>query len=271
MSLVAKTKTEIKVSPKKNRPKVSSKGKRLFALLLDSIFALLLANTLVQSIRKEHWDLEMQSRDLSDLLPFYGGIFFVLIFKDIFGRSLGKILLGMTIRKIDDFSARPPLLVLLKRNLSLLVFPLEGVVLLRDGYARRLADKRWNTVVLEDQKAIRIILRILLGNIILFGFFSVAILFQRSGIAKTAAYQTAEHAIRSHSSLQLVLEHAPEIEEPEIHLDLRLKSGNPSLVRARVGDEETGKLVTISLNLRENLRGWDVLDVEIKPISEIED
>ena len=271
MSSVAKTKTENQVPLKDTRPKVSSTGKRLFALLLDSIFALLLANTQVQIFRNEHWDLVMQSRDLSDLLPFYGSIVFVLIFKDIFGRSLGKLLLGMTIRKINDFSVRPPLIVLLKRNLLLLIFPVEGVVLLRDGYARRLADKWWATVVLDDQKAMRTILRILLGNIILFGFFSVAILFQRSGIEKTAAYQTAEQAIRAHSSLQLLLENTPEIEEPEMHLDLRLNAENPSLVRARVGDEETGKLVTVSLNLRENPRGWEVLEVEIKPISEVED
>ena len=141
MSSVAKTKTENQVPLNDTRPKVSSTGKRLFALMLDSIFALLLANTLVQIFRKEHWDLVMQSRDLSDLLPFYGSIVFVLIFKDIFGRSLGKLLMGMMIRKIDDFSARPPLIVLLKRNLLLLIFPVEGVVLLRDGYARRLADK----------------------------------------------------------------------------------------------------------------------------------
>ena len=271
MSFTAKTKTENQVLLTDTRPKVSSTGKRLFALLLDFIFALLLANTLVVIFRKEHWDLLMQSSDLSDLLPFYASIVFVLISKDIFGRSLGKILLGMTIRKIDDFSVRPPIIVLLKRNLLLLIFPVEGVVLLRDAYARRIADKWWATVVLDDQKAMRTILRILLGNIILFGFFSVAIFFQRSGIEKTAAYQTAEKAIRAHSSLQLLLEDAPKIEEPEMHLDLRLNSKNPSLVRARVGDEETGKLVKVSLNLQENPRGWEVLDVEIKPISELED
>ena len=271
MSSAAKTKTENQLPLKDVRPEISSTGKRLFALLLDFIFALLLANTLVQIFRGEHWDLLMESSDLSDLLPFYGSIVFILIFKDIFGCSLGKTLLGMTIRNIDDFSVSPPLIVLLKRNLLLLIFPVEGLVLLRDGYARRLADKWWDTVVLDDQKAMRTISRILLGNIILFGFFSVAILFQRSGIEKTAAYQTAELAIRAQSSLQLLLENAPEIEEPEMHLDLRVNSENPSLVRVRVGDEETGKLVKVSLNLRENPRGWEVLDVEIKPIREIED
>ena len=64
MSSPAKTKTENQELLKDTRPKVSSTGKRLFALLLDSIFALLLANTLVQIFRKEHWDLVMQSSGL---------------------------------------------------------------------------------------------------------------------------------------------------------------------------------------------------------------
>jgi hypothetical protein len=29
--------------------------------------------------------------------------------------------------------------------------------------------------------------------------------------------------------------------------------------------------VSVSLNLRENPRGWEVLDIEIKPISEVKD
>ena len=53
-----------------DRLQVSSKGKRLFALLLDFIFALLFTNTLVQVFREEHWDLVMQSRDLSGLVFF---------------------------------------------------------------------------------------------------------------------------------------------------------------------------------------------------------
>ena len=111
----------------------------------------------------------------------------------------------------------------------------------------------------------------MLGNIILFGFFSVAILYQRSGIEKTAAYQTAEQAIRAHPSLQMLLEESPEIEEPEMHLDLRENAENPSLVRARVGDDETGKLVTVSLTFRNNPRGWEVLNIEVKPIGEADD
>jgi hypothetical protein len=159
----------------------------------------------------------------------------------------------------------------MQRNILLLLFPIEGVIVLRDAYARRLADKWWKTVVLDDQKAMRGTLRILLGNIILFGFFSIAILFQRSGIEKTAAYQTAEQAIRSHQPLISLLKKSPKIEEPEMHLDLRENAENPSLVRARIGDEETGKEVTVSLTFRKNPPGWEVLNIEVKPISEAED
>ena len=254
-----------------NRLQVSSTGKRLFALLLDFVFALLLANTLVQIFREEHWDLVIQSRDLSGLFPFYGSITFVLLFKDIFGRSLGKLLVGMTIRKIENLEQRPPFFVLLQRNLMLLLFPLEGIVILRDGYARRLADKWWGTVVLDDKKTMRVILRILLGNIILFGFFTLAILFQRSGIEKTAAYQVAEQAIRSHEALKFLLKQAPEIGEPEMHLDLRGNTESPSLVRARVGNEETGREVIVSLIFRKNPPRWEVLKIEVKPIGEADD
>jgi len=102
-------------------------------------------------------------------------------------------------------------------------------------------------------------------------FFSIAILFQRSGIEKTAAYQTAEQAIRSHQPLISLLKQSPEIEEPEMHLDLRENAENPSLVRARIGDEKTGKEVTVSLTFRKNPPGWEVLNIEVKPISEAED
>ena len=261
-------KTESENQVNQERIQVSSKGKRLFALLIDFIFALLLANTFVNVFREEHWDIVSQTSGFYGLLPFYGGIVLVLFFKDFFGRSLGKILLGMTIKKIDDMEQQPTLAVLIKRNLMLLLFPVEGVVILRDSYARRLADKWWGTVVIDDRNALRGTLRILLGNIILFGFFSIAIISQRSGIEKTAIFQTAEQAIRSHEKLKPILEQYPAIEDPEMHLDLRKNTSNPSMVRARIGNEESGKRVIVSLIFRNNPPGWEVLEMEVEPLAE---
>ena len=64
-----------------NRIQVSSKGKRLFALLIDFIFALLLANTFVNVFRQEHWDLVTQTSGIYGLLPYYGGIALVYYLK----------------------------------------------------------------------------------------------------------------------------------------------------------------------------------------------
>ena len=261
-------KTDSKNQVNQKRIQVSSKGKRMFALLIDFIFALLLANTFVNVSRQEHWDIVTQTSGIYGLLPYYSGIALVLLFKDISGRSLGKILLGMTIRNIDNLEQHLTLAVLIKRNLMLLLFPVEGVVILRDSYARRFADKWWGTVVIDDGNALRGILRILLGNIILFGFFLIAIISQRSGIEKTAVFQTAEQAIRSHEKLKPILEQYPVIEDPEMHLDLRKNTSSPSVVRARVGNEESGKRVIVSLIFRNKPPGWEVLEVEMEPLAE---
>ena len=107
----------------------------------------------------------------------------------------------------------------------------------------------------------------MLGNIILFGFFSIAIISQRSGIEKTAVFQIAEQAIRSHEKLKPILEQYPVIEDPEMHLDLRKNTSDPSMVRVRIGNEESGKRVIVSLIFRNNPPGWEVLEMEVEPLA----
>ena len=53
-----------------------------------------------------------------------------------------------------------------------------------------------------------------------------------------------------------------------MHLDLRKNTSNPSIVRARVGNKESGKRVVVSLIFRNNPPGWEVLKVEMEPLAE---
>ena len=78
-------KTEI---PKPAKPRAASKGKRLLALLLDFILALLLINTLDQFFRSEDWDLKMQTPGIEKILIFYGEIIFLMMIRDLWGLSL---------------------------------------------------------------------------------------------------------------------------------------------------------------------------------------
>ena len=53
-----------------------------------------------------------------------------------------------------------------------------------------------------------------------------------------------------------------------MHLDLRKNASSPSVVRVRVGNEESGKRVIVSLIFRNNPPGWEVLEMVLEPLAE---
>lgn len=63
-----------------------------------------------------------------------------LIFKDIFGRSFGKLLFGFGIVE-EGTDLRAPFFRRILRNLPLIVFPLECVAVLISDSNTRIADK----------------------------------------------------------------------------------------------------------------------------------
>ena len=256
--------TTNKEESKPLKPRVAAKGKRLLALLLDFILALLLMNTLDQFFRNEDWDLSMQTPGREKILVFYVGIIFLMLIRDLFGSSLGRILMGISLREFKDLKTNPGLKTRILRNLMLLLLPLEGIMLLKDPFAFRLADRWFKTAVLEHPKPMRIALRLLLGNLLFFSFFGAAILLQKSALAKTAAFKTAEHAIRIHPELTLLLNRFPEIEETEMSLDLRKSSGK-SIMLTTVGQGDLRNKVSVELQLKGQPLFWEVIKIEIKP------
>ena len=254
-------KTEI---PKPAKPRAASKGKRLLALLLDFILALLLMNTLDQFFRSEDWDLKMQTPGVEKILIFYGGIIFLMVIRDLWGSSPGRILMGISLRNFEDLNTTPGISTRLKRNLMLLLFPVEGFVLLKDSFAFRLADRWFKTAVLEHPKPMRVALRLLLGNLLFFAFFGAAILLQKSSLEKTAAYKIAEKSIRSHPELTLLLNRFPDFEETEMSLDLRNPS-SLSMLETTVGKGKLRNKVRVDLSLAGEPLSWEVMKVEIIP------
>jgi hypothetical protein len=250
--------------PKHLKSRVAPKGKRLLALLLDFILALLLMNTLDQFFRNEDWDLSIQTLGGAKILLFYTGIFFLMVIRDLFGSSPGRILMGISLRNFVDLQTTPRVIKRILRNFMLLLLPLEGVMLLKDPFALRLADRLFKTVILEHPKPMRIALRLLFGNLLFFSFFGTAILLQKSALAKTAAFKTAEQVIRTHPELTLLLNRFPELEETEMSLDLRKPSGK-SLMLTTVGQGNQRNKVRVELQLKRKPLRWDVIKIEIKP------
>ena len=249
------------------KPRISSKGKRLLALLLDFILALLLVNTMEQFFRTEYWDLAVQTRRFEQLSLFYGSIAGLMLIRDLAGNSPGRIMLGMTLRRLARFDEVPDLWTRLRRNLMLLLLPIEGISLLIDPYANRLSDRWLGTVVLDHPKPLRVSMRLLFGNLIFFGFFTAAILLQKSALKQTAAHQAAEKAIRNHPELTLLLSRFPGLEETEMSLDLR-DSSTPSMMRTVVGKGKQRTRVQVFLQQKADARSWQVSEIRLEPVQE---
>ena len=254
---------QLKQPEVKERLRISSKGKRLFALLWDFVFILLFLNTLDQALQPEHWDLQQKEREWSDGgLWFYSGMCLYFVLKDCWnGRSLGKVLLGMRIRSLADLKKDISPIKAICRNLCLFLFPIEAVSLLKDGYARRLGDRWCKTVVIDQLETLRPIMRLFLGNFILFGFFVAATALQNPNIVKTALYQTGRPALEAHPPVQKLLEKGVVLEKPEIRLDFRNQQ-EPSLLRMRMEDGDTVYLFDVSLQYKETPSiHWEVLNI----------
>lgn len=245
--------------------RIASTGKRLFAFLFDFVFAMLLVNTLDQLFREEHWDLMRQAQGWNNLIRFYGAIGTLLLVKDIFkGRSPGKFFLGMAIRRAEDPLQQPSAGMTIFRNISLIIFPVEGIFLLQDAYARRLADRWLGTVVIDKPKVFRAPLRILIANFILFGFFLAALLLQSPVLKKTAAYQTAVQAVYQYEPIWDHVESIEEIEDPEMHLDLRSQS-EPSVVKFKINGKARSVMATVSLQYSKTVPpAWNVINIDIE-------
>ncbi|MGK5092338.1 RDD family protein [Deltaproteobacteria bacterium TL4] len=244
------------------RLRIASKGKRLFGLIFDFVFCLLCVNSFKELTKKEHWDLERTTESWEGLLIFYGSLVLLLIVKDIFnGCSLGKYLTGIIIRPLNNIKEPPSVKTVILRNLTLLIIPVEGLLLLVDKYARRLGDRWLGTVVIENPKALRLMLRLLLANMVFFVFFFGAMFFQSHLIQRTAAYQTAIHAINNHEPLLRLLGHIDEIEAPEMHLDLSNRN-TPSLLQVKLTHKEQALTVQVFLQLQQYPeRHWQVKEI----------
>ncbi len=71
----------------------------------------------------------------------YAKVFLVLFFcRDVFGRSPGKALFGLSILRSPRMDRKPNVLVLFARNLPLLLGPVEVLVLLFHPNGKRLGD-----------------------------------------------------------------------------------------------------------------------------------
>ena len=254
-----------------SRLRASSQGKRLFGLLIDLVLIILILNTLDSLFRQEHWDLKQQARSWLDLTWFYGGAMLFLVFRDLSQNgSPGKRMLGMCLRKIENLNERVPKDRLFKRNLSLFILPWEAWEIFRDPYGRRLGDRLAGTVVIDNPDAMRPMRRLLLSNLLFFGFFVIALGLQQPNMRKTSAFQVAYEVVKEDARYLELKAAGLELEEPELHLDFR-EDAEDSRVRFRVNQDDEVQIFEVVLALvQEPSAHWEFKGLEFQTLKQEE-
>ncbi|MBF0237076.1 MAG: RDD family protein [SAR324 cluster bacterium] len=249
--------------------KISSKGKRVFGFLFDLIIGVLMINSANQLIKPDNWDLNTTPQ-ATNLVVFYGGLLTWIILRDIFPfNSPGKLILGMSLRNLKDIENQPAWFTKILRNLFLILLPVEVIFLLLDPYARRWGDKTVQSVVIDHPRALRVPMRLLLANLILFGFFFGAILFQDKIIKKSSAYQTALQQLKHHQPLLEQIGDFDESKKPEMDFDF---SAQPPTAKIQI--QVKGKLGSRIVNMNllrqpsDQTEEWHILQIEFSPQEE---
>jgi uncharacterized RDD family membrane protein YckC len=137
--------------------------------------------------------------------PFFLLLFFCLhLLKDsIQGRSLGKRLVGISVRSLDGMDASLKSLVL--RNLFSVVWPVDLILLLVSEDQRKLGDRIAETAVFTEDRRMGLPLIIILpicGALIFIGIIFTTVI---SVMKNNASYKTSEQFIKENPEIRAYL------------------------------------------------------------------
>lgn len=123
-----------------------------------------------------------------------------ILFKDVFGRSLGKLIFGVRIAHGDAADLRVNAGQRILRNIPLLFWPVELIMTFQDPYQRRLGDKWAHTLIAAEvrKKKVPVILIAAVGGAV----FLLFILFGVTGIIRSDnSYKTATEFISAQDEI----------------------------------------------------------------------
>ncbi|GAB2800833.1 hypothetical protein GCM10027275_53570 [Rhabdobacter roseus] len=118
------------------------------------------------------------------------------------GMSIGKWIMGIGVRDEAALHEVPSLGRLFLRNVFILIWPVELIVLVIDPEKKRLGDKVAKTKVFENENKPKALTRILTGIGLGAVFIAFAFLFTSSAVKNSDAYQVAIREIENNNEIQ---------------------------------------------------------------------
>ena len=177
----------------KNEYTLSSRKRRIAAFIIDHfVFSFLLVGIIFLFLGTNFIDENNFEKITSVMLPSMFVGFIIYFAKDsIKGISPGKWIMGIMVRDENHPNEIPSFGRLLLRNLFLIIWPIEFIVLAASQDKKRLGDKSANAIVVKNpnkpSKLPRILALVGIGIV----FMSFTILFTGTAMKNSNAYKVA--------------------------------------------------------------------------------
>jgi len=172
-------------------------GRRIGAFLLDHfILSFICIIPLVFYLRKNHLE-----NFFSWFFIFLFAAMIIYALKDIFGRSFGKWVFGLSILNTDDLQNKPKVINRILRNITVYIWPVEAIIMLKSLDGRRLGDKLAHTQIVYTSKRKH---PILIGILIFVLFFSIISLSVSQIIRNDDSFQIATDYIKANEKIAVI-------------------------------------------------------------------
>ena len=204
----------------KDKVNISPSVLRILAFITDFIIVSLFCKLgLIPFVLEQDWDLADNNEIWVGVLPAYFLALVFFILRDAFGGAgFGKRFLNIRTAKAVQNFPTPSIIDQLKRNITLLLLPIEIYRLLFNPLCRRLGDALAGTIVIEKALVIARIRFVSIRVLSLFaaaGFLWLTYIFAAPyQLKKTAYYRVAAEAVLANVNYSLLEDGVqPEITE----------------------------------------------------------
>ena len=176
-------------------------GRRIAAFIVDHFIISIICITPFMSLSMLSMDGGM-ARFFQGLSLVIAAAFICYALKDVFGRSLGKWLFGISIINIDNPQTKPSVPNRILRNLTVFIWPVEAIVMLRNADRRRLGDRLGHTIIVSDEKRKHPVL----AGILAFILFDLALMLGITQIIRNGdSFKAAAEYLKHNSKITAIV------------------------------------------------------------------
>jgi uncharacterized RDD family membrane protein YckC len=181
----------------------SSRKRRIAAFLIDHfIFTFLIVGIVFLSLGTDFMDENSLNNLITKVLPtIIIGLVLYFVKDSIKGISPGKWIMGIMVRNENNPAEVPSFGRLLIRNLFLIIWPIEFIVLASSQEKKRLGDKTAKAIVVKNPNKPTKLPRVLALVGVGIAFFTFTFLFAGSAMKNSDAYKVAISEIEQNAEI----------------------------------------------------------------------